>query len=244
MHLFKSIMNNKNADTNKKKFTVRKISVERIVFWIGSIAGIIISLFTIYDRLLEPKDAKLDINFFESASKDIYIISPAGNVMKYKDAFPMQLKLANIGGKIAKHVKLYISYSAIQLETKYGKEIKRTWKNPNDAMTQISLILDDLNPGESILIPIRVKLDFPTDNQRAIYEPNVNMLDTNSIHLQTFSLDCDISSETSISTNSELFITIGRLDKLQEKSSKIFWIGYGKKDTILLEANDDYLKHK
>ena len=64
----------------------------------------------------------------------------------------------------SKNIKLYIShFSNIELETKYKKEIKRTWNNPNEAMSQVSLNLEDLNPGESFYIPIVVKLDFPED---------------------------------------------------------------------------------
>jgi hypothetical protein len=212
--------------------------------WIGSVAAIILSFFAIYDKLIEPKDAKLDISFFESGSKDIYIFPSVNTSIEQTEEIPLQLKLKNNGGKIGKHLKLYISYySTIQLETKYKKEIKRTWNNPNESMSQVSLDLEDLNPGESFLIPIGVKLYFPKNFQNTIRIKKEQITDTSLLNPMQFSLDCDISSETSNSTSSKLSIVIGNLEILQEQSSKVYWIGHGTEGTQILEVKEDFPKN-
>jgi hypothetical protein len=227
---------------NVKSMDGKKKSIgEKVVFWIGSIAAIILSFNTIYEKISEPKDAKIDISFFESNTKEIYIFPSVDTSKEQSEEIPIQLKLINNGGKIAKHLKLYISYySTIKLETKYKKEVKRIWDSPNEEMSQVSLELDDLNPGESFLIPIGVTLNFPKEFQRTIRIPKERIRDTRFLNPMSYSLNCDISSETSNSTNSKLSILLGNLEILKSRSSRIFWIGHGNDGIKLLEVKEDF----
>ena len=226
----------------KPKATQEKKPVgERIVFWIGSICGIILSFIAIYDKVMAPNDAMLEMSFFESSSKNIFITPSVNTALDKTEEIPLQLKIVNKGGKIAKNIKLYIShFSNIELETKYKKEIKRTWNNPNEAMSQVSLNLEDLNPGESFYIPIVVKLDFPEDFQKTILVRKNKIKRDGSFNPRTFTLNCDVSSETSNSVRTDLSITIGNLHLLQEKSPDVYWIGHGGNDVKVLKVKEDY----
>ena len=216
---------------------------ERAIFWIGSIAGIVLSLIALYEKFIEPSNAKIKINFLESNSKNLYIYPSVNTASAKTEAIPMQVKIENTGGKVAGNIKLYVSYfSSIELETKYKKETKRTLNNPNEPMSQVSLDLESLNPGESFLIPIEVKLDFPIDFQKTLRTPEP--LHKDSIpNLLAFTLNCDISCETTNSVRSKLQIFLGRLDFLQKESRNVFFIGHSSDGVELVQVTDGFPKN-
>ncbi|MXV50325.1 hypothetical protein GS399_05020 [Pedobacter sp. HMF7647] len=107
-------------------------------------------------------------------------------------------------------------------------------------MSQVSLELEDLNPGESFLIPINVVLYFPREVQKRIAHPAKQVSNRSSLDPLGYTLDCDISSETSLSATSKLSILLGDLDVLKNRSQKVFWIGHGDEGVQLLEVKKDY----
>lgn len=219
----------------------KKSKTEKVVFWVGSICGIVISLFTIYEKATAPSDPRLTITFFESASSTLRLFPSTDTAIEQTEDIPLQLKIANTGGRATKNLKLYLShYVGVTLTTKYKKEEKRTWNSPNDAMKQLSLTLEDLNPGESFLIPISVKLDFPRDFQIAVRAPSNDVSDKSLIVPRGYPIYCDISSDTSPNTRTILEIILGSPDMLKRGSQDVFWIGHGPEGVHVLKMKDDF----
>jgi hypothetical protein len=57
-------------------------------------------------------------------------------------------------------------------DTQYLKDAKQTWNAPNELMPQLSLALENINPGESYLISVKIKFHVPTYIQRAMADPS------------------------------------------------------------------------
>lgn len=214
---------------------------ERTIFWIGSLSGIVISLFTIWEKVTQPSPPELVVDFFESASREIAIHPPINTALDKSRPIPLQLRVINRGGKVAKNVKLYLSHSTSTiLIAQYKKEEKRTWNSPNESMKQVSLSLDDMNPGETFLIPIIVELHFPRDVQSAIAHPNLTS-DKRLLVPQAHLLYADVSSDSSPNQRSALSIVLGSIPALQQQFKEIYWVGYGEGGPKVLKAKDDYL---
>jgi hypothetical protein len=219
-----------------------KSKTERAVFWIGSICGILISLFTIYDRLAKPSPPDLRITFFESASESLALFPPVDTSLEKTKPIPVQMKIENVGGTVAKNVKLYLSHDSINsITAQYKKEEKRTWNSPNEAMKQLSISMDDLNPSESFLVPLTLELHFPRDFQGAIRSPPETVSDKKLLVPRGYSIYVDVSSDTSPNRRTKLLILMGNLEVLKQQSQEIYWVGYGPEGPKVLKAKDDFL---
>jgi hypothetical protein len=111
---------------------------------VAAIALLLGNVSTIHDWLF-PKDAKLRVTIFESDSDTLNLFPSTDTSKEQTEDIPLQLKIANIGGRGAKNVKVYLSYNlSIVLTAQYAKEEKRTWNAPNEAMKQLALSLPDV----------------------------------------------------------------------------------------------------
>lgn len=221
----------------------KKNRVERVAFWIGSILAIVVSVFTVYEKFIALKGPELVITFFESNSHNLYLFPSVETRIETTEEIPLQLKIANTGEKVAKNIKLYIShYPNISLVASYKKEEKRTWNTPNDVMKQVSLNIEDINPGESFFIPITLKLKFPKEFQEAVRAKIKDISDEKLLVPRSYTLYCDLSSETSVSVSSELTVVLGNLDVLKERNHDIYWIGHGADGVKILKVADDFPK--
>jgi len=219
-----------------------KSKTERAVFWIGSICGIVISLFTIYDRLAKPSPPDLRITFFESASESLALFPPVDTSLEKTKPIPVQMKIENVGGTVAKNVKLYLSHDSINsITAQYKKEEKRTWNSPNKAMKQLSISMDDLNPAESFLVPLTLELYFPRDFQGTIRSPPEMVSDKKLLVPRGYPIYVDVSSDTSPNRRTKLLILMGSLEVLKQQSQEIYWVGYGPEGAKVLKAKDDFL---
>jgi hypothetical protein len=219
-----------------------KSKAERAVFWIGSICGILISLFTIYDRLAKPSPPDLRITFFESASESMALFPPVDTSLERTKPIPVQIKIENVGGTVAKNVKLYLSHDSMNsITAQYKKEEKRTWNSPNEAMKQLGISMEDINPAESFLVPITLELYFPRDFQRAIRSQPDKVLDKKLLVPRGYPIYVDISSDTSPNRRTKLLVLLGSLEVLRQQSQDIYWVGYGPEGPKVLKAKDDFL---
>jgi len=225
----------------KSPVTEGKSRAERAVLWIGAVCGIVVSAFTLYEKVVAPSPPRLSISFFESASNTLRLFPSTNTESDQTENIPIQMKIQNTGGRSAKNVKLYIShYLNIVVTAQYKKEEKRTWNSPNDAMKQLSLTLEDLNPGESFFVPIGVKLDFPKEFQYAIRAPSEMVLDKRLLNPRAYPIYCDISSDTSPNQQTVLTIVLGRLDALRQESHDVFWLGHGERGVQVLRVTEDF----
>lgn len=211
---------------------------ERVVFWVGSILAIATAAMTVWDRALSPSPAKLTIAFLESGTPNVSIVPSINTASDWTEGIPLQLKVDNRGGRSASNVKVYLSYPAtIRLEAQYKKESKPTWNEPNEAMTQLALALENLNPGEPFLVPIRVQLRLPRAAQRSLAHRQTS--DTSSV-VYGFTIAADISSETVPSKRTPLLIQLGACAVLARRDSAVYWIGHGSSGTQVLRVQPDY----
>lgn len=210
----------------------------RVVWWCGSIAGIIIAGFTIYDRVFAPSPAKLIVEFFESSSSSLSLDAPINTASDTTEAIPFTLKVDNRGGRAAANIKLYLTYpETILVEAQYEKDSKSTWGSPNEPMTQLALALENMNPGESFLIPVTLRFLLPREVQRLMAHPPVTDT-TAAIH--GYRVYADVSSETVPSTRTTLEVLLGPCDLLMDRTGDVFWLGHGNGGTKLLKVRDDY----
>lgn len=218
-----------------------KSRAERIVLWVGALCGIVVSLFTIYEKVTAPSPPKLSVTFFESSSSTLRLFPSTNTALDRTEEIPLQLKIENTGGTAAKNTKLYVShYINVALTAQYQKEEKRTWNSPNDAMKQLSLSLEDINPGEVFMVQIRVTLDFPKDFQQAVRTPRESVTDKQLLTPRVYPVYCDISSDTSPNQRTILQIVLGNLEVLQAESPDVFWLGHGENGVQVLRVKDDF----
>jgi len=213
---------------------------EKAVFWVGSLAGIATSLFTIYDRLLEPAPPKLVVSFFESGSTTLRIDPPVDTSATLIEEIPMQIKVENRGGKASSNTKLYLTHrDTMQLTATYLKESKPTWDVPNQPMRQLSLALENLNPGESYLIPIKVRFVLLPEQQRLLRMPASEL--EKSPLAQAYDLFADASSDTAPNVRTVLTFVLGRCDVLAPQGD-VFWVGHDEDggNAHLLKVKEDY----
>jgi hypothetical protein len=219
----------------------RKSRAERIVLWVGALCGIVVSLFTLYEKVTAPSPPKLSVTFFESSSNTLRLFPSTNTAIDQTEDIPLQLKIENTGGTAAKNTKLYVShYLNVAMTAYYQKEEKRTWNSPNDAMKQLSLALENINPGESFLVPIRVILDFPKELQRAVRAPRESVVDKELLKPRAYPIYCDLSSDTSPNQRTILRIALGNLEVLKGESPDVFWLGHGEGGLQVLRVKDDF----
>lgn len=218
-----------------------KSRAERIVLWAGALCGIVVALFTIYEKVTAPSPPKLSVTFFESSSSTLRLFPSTNTALDRTEEIPLQLKIENTGGTAAKNTKLYVShYINVVLTAQDQKEEKRTWISPNDAMKQLSLPLEDINPGEVITVPIRVTLDLPKDFQQAVSTPRESVTDKKLLTPRAYPIYCDLSSDTSPNQRTILQIVLGNLEVLQAESPDVFWLGHGENGVQVLRVKDDF----
>jgi len=218
-----------------------KSRAERIVLWVGALCGIVVSLFTLYEKVTAPSPPELSVTFFESSSRTLRLFPSTNTALDRTEEIPLQLKIENTGGTAAKNTKLYVShYLNVVLTAHYRKEEKRTWNSPNDAMKQLSLALEDINPGESFLVPISATLDFPKEFQRALTVPRESVVDKSLLTPRSYPIYCDLSSDTSPNQRTILQIVLGNLEVLQEESPDVFWMGHGEHGVQVLRVKEDF----
>lgn len=211
------------------------------MLWVGALCGISVSLFTLFEKVTAPSAPRLSITFFESSSGTLNLFPSVNTAVEQTEEIPLQLKIENTGGRAAKNAKLYLShYLNVTLTAQYKKEEKRTWNSPNDAMKQLSLALEDINPGESFLVPILVRLDFPKDFQRVVRSPRESVVDKELLTPRAYPIYCDLSSDTSPNMRTILRIVLGNLEVLQEESNDVFWIGHGEGGVQVLRVKEDF----
>src|SRR3989442_722289 len=229
---------NKDKVTDKDKGQDRSSRVERAVFWVGSILAIVTAVMTVWDRAFAPSPAKLTIGFYESGTPSLSIVPSINTASDWTEGIPLQLKVENRGGRSASNVKVYLSYpSTIRLDAQYKKESKRAWNEPNEPMTQLALALENLNPGEPFLVPIRVRLLLPASVQRAMAGRPIS--DTTSV-VYGYTIVADISSETAPSKRTQLTLQLGPCGVLVTRDSSVYWIGHGASGTQVLRVQSDY----
>src|SRR4030095_3205458 len=107
-------------------------------------------------------------------------------------------------------------------------------------MKQLSLTLEDINPGESFLIPIIVKLDFPRDFQQTLRVPKEVVRDKKLLSPRAYPIYCDVSADAFPSTRNVLEIVLGRIDVFKERNEDVFWIGHGPEGVRVLKMKEDY----
>jgi hypothetical protein len=219
----------------------KKLSAERVILWIGAICGILVSSYTLFEKLTAPTEPRLVVTFFESSS-DILNLSPSTDTsIEQTEEIPLQLKIENTGGRVAKNAKLYLShYPDVVLTSHYKKEEKYTWNTPNEAMKQLSLMLEDINPGESFLIPISLRIDFPKDFQQAVSSPRERVKNKDLLVPREHHIYCDLSSDTSPNKRITLKIVLGNLEVLRERTQDVFWLGHGEGGVRVLKAKEDF----
>jgi hypothetical protein len=206
---------------------------------IGATALLLGNVSTIRNSLF-PDNPKLRVVIFESGADVLYLFPSVDTSVEQTESIPLQLRIENTGGRVAKNVKGYLSYYvSVVVTSTYAKEEKRTWSVPNEAMRQLTLSLPDINPGESLLVPISVRLQFPRDFQRTLYSPREALVDGKLPEPMGYQLNCDISSDASPSTRTSLQIILGRLDILRERTDHVFYMGHGKDGVRVLEAKED-----
>jgi hypothetical protein len=211
--------------------------VERAVFWIGSLSGIVISLTTIYEKTIAPSPAKLAVTFFESTSTKLSLVAPSTKESDLTEEVPLQLQVKNLGGKASANTKLYLTHNpSLTMTAQYQKEAKPTWNAPNEPMRQLSLPLENINPGESYLIPVKLRFRIPREFNYAFHTPREE-----TDQSLVFKIYSDISSDTVPNTREELTVELGRCDKLIERSPAVFWVGHGEGDQVsVLKVKEDY----
>src|SRR5688500_8691606 len=93
--------------TNEKR---NKISLEKIILWIGSICGIVVAGITIWDRLAAASPPDMEIVFANSKETNIYFSPPVKESKEWTDSIPLFLLLSNKGGKTAEDISIQLAY--------------------------------------------------------------------------------------------------------------------------------------
>jgi hypothetical protein len=68
-----------------------KSRAEKAVFWIGSLSGIIVSIFTFYEKVTEPGAPKLIVKSFESSSDMLRLVPSIDTRIEETEHIPLQL---------------------------------------------------------------------------------------------------------------------------------------------------------
>jgi hypothetical protein len=213
--------------------------VKKAFLGIGAIAAVVVTFITIYDRVLQPSTAKLTLKFFESSSDTLRLDPPIDTRTELTEEIPIRLKIDNTGGRASGNTKLYLAYnSSLEVSTAYKSEENRTWNSPNEPLRQLRLAVENINPGESFLIPLQIRLQIPRDTQRFLRMPRDQYGFKEPVPLD-FVIYADLSAETVSSNRTTLRIVIGRCDVLQDEGD-VYWVGHGKDGVEVLKVQADY----
>jgi hypothetical protein len=159
------------------------------------------------------------------------------------EEIPLQLKVENLGGKASQNTKLYLVHSDnLEMIAQYQKEEKPTWNAPNEPMKQLGPAIENINPGETYLIPVKIRFRLPTEIQRKLGQPPTDPNDPLPVGYKIY---CDLSSDTAPNTRTVLEVLLGRCEILQQRSEDVFWVGHNAqgKDVQVLKVKEDYPCH-
>jgi hypothetical protein len=211
---------------------------ERTVFWIGSICGIVTSLITVVDRVLTPGPPKLAVTFFESGTTSLSITPSVDTASETTEEIPLQLKIENTGGQGSENTKLYLTRSEfLELAVANPKDDKPTWTIPNQPLQQLSLAIENLNPGESYQLPIKVKFRIGQEYQRALAQARPDK----AVDPLGFDLIADLSSDSAPNVRTNLQFLLGRCEVLLDRGPDVFWVGHNEERGVaLLKVKEDY----
>jgi len=225
----------------KKRTPATTSRAEKAIFWVGSLCGIVVSVITIHEKILAPSPARLAVAFFESATQTLSLVPPIDTASELTEEIPLQLKVQNLGGRASGNTKLYLAYNhSLEVTAEYQKEQRPTWNAPNEPLRQLSLAIENINPGESYLIPVKIRFRVPKDIQRAMRQPRGEIVDQKQLLPRGFQIFSDLSSDTVPNVRTVLEILLGRCDVLQERSADVFWVGHGTEGVSVLKVKEDY----
>jgi hypothetical protein len=228
---------------DRKKNRITKTSrPKELLFWIGGIAAAIASLIAIYEKVAATGPARLTVVFSESESPRLNLVPPVNTASELTEELPFQLKIDNVGGKASGNTKLYLAYNndLLEITTDYSHERKTILRKSNEILHQLALKVENINPGESYLIPLKIRLRIDPAFQEMTVRPANAITKQEASKRMAFRIFADLSSDTIANTRSELEIVVGRCDVLQEDGSDVFWVGHGDKGILLLKVRSDY----
>jgi hypothetical protein len=225
----------------RKNRITKTPGAKELLFWIGGIAAAIASLIGIYEKFVATAPARLTIVFSESGSPRLNLVPPVNTASELTEELPFQLKIDNVGGKASGNTKLYLAYNdSLEITTDYSHERKTILHKSNEILHQLALKVENINPGESYLIPLKIKLRIDRAFQKMTSRPASAITKEQASKRMAFLIFADLSSDTVANTRRELKIVVGRCDVLQDDGSDVFWIGHGDKGVLLLQVREDY----
>jgi hypothetical protein len=125
---------------------------ERILFWTGSILAIIVSLFTIWDKVLAPEPAKIITEFTVTKENEIRIAPEAESLeADWTKPFPVPIRIKNIGGKTAKNAVLRILHDRnFQIHSNIPDANVQFLYDRYGGRFMSTIPLGDIHPGQSV----------------------------------------------------------------------------------------------
>lgn len=233
----------KKAKVTQKKPDPSPRKMSRLKKMGAAVAGgaaFIVAAITIFDRVTKQSPPNLAVTFFESGSDRLSLVPPIDTGAKMSEEIPLALKIENRGSTASANTKLYLSHGpSLQLAAEYQKESKNMWIVPNEPMEQLTVKLESINPGESYLVPIKVRFHMSAEFQDAISRPPSRTKGADPVPLG-FSIYSEVSSESVKPNKAELLLLLGRCDILLERSPTVFWVGHSDEGVKVLQVKDDY----
>ena len=156
---------NRSKGTCRTSKTFRSKSwpvLKSIILWTGALAGLIVSISIVCDRITRPSPPDLVIDFSWTQSPYLTVAPAlASPYQQWTDPFPMDIRVRNVGGTAARGVVLRIVHDDRCAFEAPSTALPVVRMIAGDApRTVTSLALGVINPGQSFETGERLRVRF------------------------------------------------------------------------------------
>lgn len=199
---------------------------EKKLFWVGSILAIIISAFTVWDKLLVTEPARLIAEFTVTKEKEINIAPEADSIeADWTNPIPLPVRVKNSGGKTAKHTIMRIFHDRnFQIHSNTKNASVQFMYNSYGGRFVTTIPLGDMHPGQAIELGSNLfaiaenTMEFNVDLKPSPSNPNPKATLT---ALARYELEIHLNAEDLTEQVQELVLLISKHDRTKGEYFKV-----------------------
>ncbi|MHC4212892.1 MAG: hypothetical protein ACYSWP_05890 [Planctomycetota bacterium] len=217
----------------RKKWSKR---IKGLILWIGSILGILITCFTIWDRVTKPDLPDLRASFALTGKPSLMIATEPRNSAEF---FPLDLVVENKGHLTAHNVRLKLVDSGIYKPRYNSRLLIKTDKTKfsqnsihvGESTRQMTTIpLGEIHPGESIYVESVLQAELSTNHAPHFLSQGESLDDHNCppLPLKHHQIKVRLLADDLIERVLPLYITVGLIKQLEQEGNDIFLAEGGK----------------
>lgn len=200
-------------------------SIERGVFWIGSISGIIISLFTVWDRITVASPPDLSLVFACNEATNVYFRPPYDSRATWTDPLPLSLLIRNNGGKSAEDVSIQFTYFVnVRILSDSTSTYRKLTLRSNEAKEMHTIQILEVHPGASIPLNTQFLIFCDKYFKQVVSSDFNTVANVDELNAISIPIDVKISAKDYKTKDITLRLTIGSEKVLRRFSNEIFFL--------------------